>query len=89
MLSITDLMDFIDLDVETIRIVNSATQLPVAESTILAKQLLATENGISILHHMFRDQIAAAAENVLFAEEMALRQAYKYFSRKYPIPRML
>jgi len=89
MLSITDLMDFIDLDMETIRIVNSATQLPVAEATSLAKQLLATEHGISILHHMYRDRIAAAAGNLLAAEEMALRQAYKYFSRKYPIPRML
>jgi hypothetical protein len=33
MLSITDLLDFIDLDRETVQIVNDATQLPDAEAT--------------------------------------------------------
>ncbi len=88
MLSIIDLMDFIDLDVETLYIVNKATCLPAADSAILARQLLAAENGISILHHMFRDQIADAAASVELSDETELRRAYRYFSRKYPVPEM-
>ena len=86
MLSITDLMDFIDLDADTVQVVNNATGLPVADSATLARQLLATENGISILDHMFRDQIADAAAAFQLSREKELRRAHTYFSRKYPIP---
>ena len=42
MLSITDLLDFIALDRETVQIVNDATQLPEAEATAMASELLRT-----------------------------------------------
>jgi hypothetical protein len=61
MLSITDLLDFIDLDRETVQIVNDATQLPEAEATAMASELLRTHRGIYLLHEMFKDQIAEAA----------------------------
>ena len=63
MLSITDIKDFIDLDRETVFIVTGATGLSPEESTLLARQLLASEQGLAILHHMFLDQIAAAADD--------------------------
>ena len=53
MLSITDIKDFIDLDRETVFIVTGATGLSPEESTLLARQLLASEQGLTILHHMF------------------------------------
>lgn len=88
MLSITDLLDFIDLDVETIRAVKHATGLSEEDAATLARQLLATEQGIAILHHMFRDQIADAEATFQVSRENEVRRAYAYFSRKYPLPRM-
>jgi len=88
MLSITDLLDFIDLDVETVRAVSHATGHSAEESAALAKQLLATEQGLSILHHMFHDQIADASANFRWSHEREVRKAYAYFSRKYPLPRI-
>ena len=61
MLSSTDLLDFIALDRETVQIVNDATQLPEAEATAMASELLRTHRGIYLLHEMFKDQIAEAA----------------------------
>lgn len=86
MLSITDLKDFIDLDIETVRAVEAATALPEAQSTMIARQLLTTANGISIVHHMFRDLIAEAAEKLESARQGELSRAYSYFARKYPMP---
>ena len=86
MLSITDLLDFPDLDEETIHIVSKATRLSVAESVTLARQFLATEKGLVILHHMFRDEIVDAVAKVQWSREADLRRAYKQFSRKYPVP---
>jgi hypothetical protein len=87
-LSITDLLDFIDLDRETVELVNNAMRLPVDESITLARQLLATEHGLIILHHMYRDQISDAVADTALSRETALRQAYRHFSRKYPIPEL-
>lgn len=89
MLSIIDLRDFIDLDNETVQIVNETTQLSDAQATALARELLRTERGIHTLHEMFRDQIAQAAESHDIFRERDLRKAYTYFARKYPTPRML
>jgi hypothetical protein len=89
MLSIIDLRDFIDLDNETVRIVNESTQLSDAQATTLARELLSTERGIHALHEMFREQIAEAASSHELFRERELRKAYAYFARKYPMPRML
>lgn len=89
MLSITDLLDFIDLDRETVDAVQTAVGLPLADAARLAGQLLATEKGIVILHHMFRDQIAEASAACRSEHETELRRAYAYFARKYPLPHIL
>jgi predicted HD phosphohydrolase len=89
MLSITDLLDFIDLDRETVQIVNDATQLPEAEATAMASELLRTHRGIYLLHEMFKDQIAEAAADHAISGNAVCAKTYAYFSRKYPIPHML
>ena len=89
MLSITDLRDFIDLDHETVQAVHRATGLSDPESITLARQLLASERGIHMLHHMFRDQITDASATSDLSREQELRRAYSYFVRKYPMPHML
>lgn len=89
MISITDVKDFIDLDKETVFAVHLALGLPADEAITLAYQLLASETGLIILHHMFRDQIADAEMNFLPSRENEIRQAYAYFSRKYPLPHVL
>ena len=89
MLSITDLLDFIDLDKETVHVVTRATGLADAEGTTLARQLLSSQPGIHTLHHMYRDQIAEAGARFDLSREKELRRAYTYFSRKYPMPHML
>ena len=55
----------------------------------MARQLLASETGLTVLHHMFRDQIAAAEGDCQSILETELRQAYAYFARKYPLPHVL
>jgi hypothetical protein len=89
MISIIDVKDFIDLDKETVFAVHQALGLPAGETLTLARQLLSSETGLTILHHMFRDQIADAEANFQASREHEIRQAYAYFSRKYPLPHML
>jgi hypothetical protein len=88
-ISIIDVKDFIDLDKETVFAVHQALGLPADEAICLAHQLLASETGLTILHHMFRDQIADARANFQATREHEIRQAYAYFSRKYPLPHVL
>ena len=88
MLSITDLMDFNDLDRETVQVVRDAHGLPDIEATELARELLKTKNGLYLLHSMFHDQIAAAGERGHTGREKSLLKAYAYFARKYPVPGM-
>jgi len=86
MLSIIDLLDFMDLDRETVQIVNDATQVSDEEAAELAKGLLRSEQGIQLLHEMFRDQLAAATKQGQLRREQHLRKSYAYFCRKYPMP---
>lgn len=78
-----------DLDRETVHAVHRALGLSAAETITLAHQLLITETGLTILHHMFRDQIADAETNCQLSREKEIRRAYAYFSRKYPLPHVL
>jgi len=88
MLSITDILDFIDLDRETVQLVGDASKLSGDEAVALAEDLLKTQRGIYTIHEMFRDEISKAAASFRIAREQRLRKAYAYFSRKYPMPRM-
>jgi len=88
-ISIIDVKDFIDLDKETLYVVHQALELPANETIALAEQLLATESGLLVLHHMFRDQIAEAGKNSQPYRENEMRQAYAHFARKYPLPHIL
>ncbi len=89
MISIIDVKDFIDLDKETVNAVHQALGLPADEAIVLAHQLLSTETGLVVLHHMFRDQIVDAGANVQPSRENELRKAYAHFARKYPLPHIL
>jgi len=88
-LSIIDVKDFIDLDHETVSAVRQAMGLPTDDSIALAQQLLATESGLTVLHHMYRDLIASAETGLQTNNGRELRQAYAHFSRKYPLPHIL
>ncbi|MCB1908498.1 MAG: hypothetical protein KDH15_14105 [Rhodocyclaceae bacterium] len=84
MLSITDLLDFVELDLETVTIVAGATGLGDAESTAPARQLLSGEDGITLIHPKYRGQIDARSAARRDRNEPA--QCYRRFSRKYPVP---
>ena len=88
-LSIIDVKDFIDLDKETVNAVQEALGLPADKAIALAQQLLTSEGGLTVLHHMFRDLIADAGENSQPSRENEMRQAYAHFARKYPLPHIL
>jgi hypothetical protein len=88
-ISIIDVKDFIDLDRETICAVQKALGLPAEETVALAHQLLATEAGLVMLHHMFRDQITDASANCPLHRAEEEQQAYAHFARKYPLPHIL
>lgn len=89
MISIIDVEDFIDLDKETVYAVQKALGLPADETIFLARQLLASETGLIVLHHMFRDQIEDAGVNSQPHSEIEFRRAYAHFTRKYPLPHIL
>ena len=86
MLSITDLLDFIDLDRDTVLIVAAATGLPAEPAIALARELLASRRGILTLHHMFRDERTRADELGHMLRVRELDRAYRHFARKYPQP---
>ena len=88
-ISIIDVKDFIDLDSETVNAVHQTLGLPVDETIALAHQFLATESGLIVLHHMFRDRIEEARTNARPSRESEIRQAYAHFARKYPLPHIL
>ena len=86
MLSLTDCLDFIDLDRDTIDVIAQHEGLPLIVATEMGNQLIADLRGIHTLHQMHRDLLARAAERQDLEEEKRLRKAYAAFSRKYPMP---
>ncbi|HQR41109.1 MAG TPA: hypothetical protein PLX97_00465 [Gemmatales bacterium] len=89
MLSLTDCLDFIDLDRDTIEVIARHERIPTIVATELGNQLIADLRGIHALHQMHRDLLAQAAERHDLEDEKRLRQTYAAFSRKYPMPTQL
>lgn len=89
MLSLTDCLDFIDLDSATIEVIAEHQSLPTVVAAELGNQLIADLRGIYALHLMYRDLMAAAAEAGRLEREKELRALYAAFNRKYPVPRQL
>lgn len=89
MLSLTDCLDFIDLDGDTVEVVARHERLPPILAAERGRQLLADAEGIWQLHQMHRGLIEAAAQRGLLAQEKALRRIYTAFTRKYPMPRQV
>ncbi|MBS0367967.1 MAG: hypothetical protein JSS57_02080 [Proteobacteria bacterium] len=89
MLSITDLLDFIEVDWETVQVVRDATGLSDDQSHGLTKELLKTPQGLYLVHQMFRDQLSIAERQFDFLRKRHLNKAYSYFSRKYPLTETL
>lgn len=89
MLSLTDCMDFIDLDGDTIEVIARHEHLPAMLAAELGNQLLADTRGIYRLHQMHRELIELAANRGLLAQEKTLRRSYEAFTRKYPMPRQM
>lgn len=86
MLSLTDCLDFIDLDRDTIEVIAQHQGLPLIVATELGSQLITDLRGIHALHQMHRDLLAKVAEQEDLAEEKRLRAIYAAFCRKYPMP---
>lgn len=86
MLSLTDCLDFIDLDHKTIEIIAEHQNMPLVLAVELGNILLADLRGIWVLHDMHRDLISQAAERGDLERERELRIIYTAFSRKYPVP---
>ena len=86
MLSLTDCLDFIDLDRDTIEVIARHQGLPPVVAAELGNQLIADLRGIHAIHQMHRDMLARAAEHQDLEDEKRLREAYAAFSRKYPMP---
>ncbi|MCB1908434.1 MAG: hypothetical protein KDH15_13785 [Rhodocyclaceae bacterium] len=89
MLSLTDCLDFVDLDAATIEVIALHEDLPMIVAAELGQQLLGDLRGIYRLHLMHRHLIEAAAEHGRLDDEKRLRKTYDAFNRKYPVPRQL
>ena len=89
MLSLTDCLDFIDLDRDTIDVIAQHEHLPAMLAAELGNQLIADVRGIWRLHQMHRELIEQAAQRGLLDPEKTLRRTYAAFSRKYPMPRQV
>ena len=89
MLSLTDCLDFIDLDGDTIDVIARHERLPAMLAAQLGNQLLADLRGIWQLHLMHRALIEEAARREQLGHEKDLRRIYAAFSRKYPAPRQV
>ena len=89
MLSLTDCLDFIDLDHATVEVIAEHEHLPTVVAAELGDKLLASAKGIYRIHEMHRNLIAIAAERGNLEREKELRRLYAAFTRKYPMPRHL
>ncbi|MCB1927153.1 MAG: hypothetical protein KDH17_03850 [Rhodocyclaceae bacterium] len=89
MLSLTDCLDFVDLDAATIEVIALHEDLPMIVAAELGHQLIGDLRGIYRLHVMHRDLIESAADRGHLADEKRLRSTYEAFNRKYPVPRQL
>lgn len=89
MLSLTDCLDFIDLDRATIEVIAEHQHIPPVVAAELGDKLLASAKGIYRIHEMHRDLIAKAAQTNHLAREKELRKIYAGFTRKYPMPKHL
>ncbi|QID17987.1 hypothetical protein G3580_10240 [Nitrogeniibacter mangrovi] len=89
MLSLTDCLDFIDLDRDTIDIIAAHQHLSTVLATELGNQLIASRHGLLVLHDMHRDLLERAAHRGDLPREQELRATYTRFCRKYPMPRGL
>jgi len=89
MLSLTDCLDFIDLDGDTVDVIARHEHLPAMLAAELGSQLLADTRGIWRLHLMHRELIEETARRGLLGDEKSLRRDYAAFSRKYPVPRQI
>jgi hypothetical protein len=89
MLSLTDCIDFIDLDGATIDVIAEHEHLPAMLAAELGNQLLADARGIWRLHQMHRELIESAAQRGQLGREKAMRRIYTAFNRKYPMPRQV
>lgn len=89
MLSLTDCLDFIDLDHATVEVIAEHQHLPPVVAAELGNQLIGSARGIYRIHEMHRDLIARAAESGQLQREQSLRRIYAGFTRKYPMPRHL
>lgn len=87
MLSLTDCLDFIDLDRATIEVIAEHQHIPEVVATELGDKLLGSLKGIYRIHEMHLDLIARAAETGNLEREKDLRRIYTAFMRKYPKPR--
>ena len=87
MLSLTDCLDFIDLDRATIDIIAEHQGLSEVVATELGNHLVADRRGILVIHDMHRDLIEKAASKGRIDRERELRSIYTRFARKYPMPR--
>ncbi len=87
MLSLTDCLDFIDLDRDTIDVISEHQHIPEVVAAELGDKLLGSLKGIYRIHEMHLDLIAHAAETGHLAREKELRRVYAAFMRKYPKPR--
>ncbi len=89
MLSLTDCVDFIDLDGDTIDVIAEHEHIPAMLAAELGSELIASRRGLYRLHVMHRELIARAAATGRLAHEKVLRRVYGAFSRKYPMPKHL
>lgn len=89
MISIIDVKDFIDLDNDTVEVVRQSLGISTDEANTRARQLLANEQGLVILHHMFRDLVHEATVNFRADRKLEMEQAFASFRRKYPLPHLL
>jgi hypothetical protein len=89
MLTLTDCLDFIDLDGDTIDVIAEHEQLTAMVAAELGSQLLTDVRGIHRLHQMHRELIAQAAQRHHLEHERQLRRVYTAFNRKYPMPRQM
>lgn len=86
MLSLTDCLDFIDLDGDTIDVIAQHQNLPAMVAAQLGSELLAERRGIRVLHLMHCDLIDQAARRGLRQQAKHLQRVYAAFARKYPLP---
>ena len=89
MLSLTDILDYSDVDRELIMALAEYHHVPVMLALQMSMAMMSNARGMFELHQTMQDMMAKAAADGMLERERNLREIYDRLRTNHPSPRRL